>query len=104
LKKILYITLGAVILFLGYRIFLTSLAEKKGEIAAQTIICFGDSLTFGTGAGKDMDYPSQLSEMIGRRVINAGVPGDTTASAMQRLEQDVLFQAPDLVLKPCLLY
>ena len=45
-----------------------------------------------------MDYPSQLSKMIGKTVINAGVPGDTTASAMQRLERDVLFKAPDLVL------
>ena len=98
MKKIIYLVLGIIILLLGYRIFYVSLPGKKGEIAAQTIICFGDSLTFGTGAGKDMDYPSQLSKMIGRPVINAGVPGDTTASAMQRLEQDVLFQAPDLVL------
>jgi lysophospholipase L1-like esterase len=97
-KKSIYLGLGILILLLGYRVFFTSLSGKKGAIAAQTIICFGDSLTFGTGAGKDMDYPSQLSAMIGRPVINAGVPGDTTASAMQRLEQDVLFQAPDLVL------
>ncbi len=45
-----------------------------------------------------MDYPSQLSKMIGRPVINAGVPGDTTARAMQRLERDVLLKAPDAVL------
>jgi lysophospholipase L1-like esterase len=31
-------------------------------------------------------------------VINAGRPGDTTASALQRLEQDVLSYAPDIVL------
>jgi lysophospholipase L1-like esterase len=97
-KKILYIALCAVFLFLGYRIIFSSLPGEKGEIRARKIICFGDSLTYGTGADKDMDYPSQLSKMIGRPVINAGVSGDTTASARQRLERDVLFKAPDAVL------
>jgi lysophospholipase L1-like esterase len=36
--------------------------------------------------------------MISRPVINAGVPGDTTARALQRLERDVLSYSPDLVL------
>ncbi len=98
LKKTLYIALGAVILFLGYRILFTSLPGKKTEIRNRTIICFGDSLTYGTGAGQDMDYPSQLSAMIGKPVINAGVSGDTTARALQRLERDVLAKFPDLVL------
>ena len=98
MKKILYIALCAVFLFLGYRVIFSNLPGKKGEIRSQKIICFGDSLTYGTGAAKDMDYPSQLSKMIGRPVINAGVSGDTTASARQRLERDVLFKAPDAVL------
>ncbi len=63
-----------------------------------TIVCFGDSLTYGTGAGRGMDYPSQLSKMISKPIINAGVPGDTTARALQRLERDVLARSPDLVL------
>ena len=37
------------------------------------IVCFGDSLTYGTGASNGMDYPTQLSRMIGLPVINAGV-------------------------------
>ena len=98
MKKILYVILAAIIVFLGYRIFSTSLPGEKRDLRNQTIICFGDSLTYGTGAGKEMDYPSQLSKMIGRPVINAGVPGDTTASALQRLERDVLIKAPDIVL------
>jgi len=44
-----------------------------------------------------MDYPSQLSKMISRPIINAGVPGDTTASAFARLEQDVLSRSPRIV-------
>jgi lysophospholipase L1-like esterase len=98
MKKILYITLSAAILFLGYRMFYYSSPGKIDDIAGQTIICFGDSLTYGTGAGKEMDYPSQLSKMIARPVINAGVSGDTSARALQRLERDVLSKAPDLVL------
>jgi len=98
LKKLLYIALCAVILFLGYRIFYSSSPGKKGEIHRQTIICFGDSLTYGTGAGENMDYPSQLSKLIDRPVMNAGVPGDTTARALQRLERDVLAKSPDVVL------
>ena len=64
----------------------------------ETIICFGDSLTFGTGAGKGMDYPSQLAKMLRKPVINEGVPGDTTARALGRLYRDVLSKNPDVVL------
>ena len=85
-------------IFLGYRMFFFSPPGQNGGFRNQTIICFGDSLTYGTGAGKDGDYPAQLSKMIGGPVINAGVPGDTTASALQRLERDVLIKAPDIVL------
>ena len=45
-----------------------------------------------------MDYPSQLSRMIAGPVINAGVSGDTTTRALQRLERDVLSKSPDIVL------
>jgi acyl-CoA thioesterase-1 len=45
-----------------------------------------------------MDYPSQLAKMLGRPVINKGVPGDTTSSALLRLKADVLSQDPDIVL------
>lgn len=62
------------------------------------ILCFGDSLTYGTGSSPGMDYPSRLSVMLGRPVINAGRPGDTTAGALERLDQDVLSHAPALVL------
>ena len=98
MKKTLLILLTAVILFSGYRIFVAPQHVQKGSIPYDTIICFGDSLTYGTGAGPGMDYPSQLSKMIARPVINAGVPGDTTTRALKRLEQDVLSKSPDLVL------
>jgi acyl-CoA thioesterase I len=64
----------------------------------KNIICFGDSLTFGTGSSPGMDYPSQLSGIIGEEVINAGVPGDTTKDAADRLDRDVLSKSPKIVL------
>jgi len=88
----------AVILVLGYRIFFVSSSSQTVESTGDTIICFGDSLTHGTGASNGMDYPSQLSKMIAKPVINAGVSGDTTARALQRLARDVLSKSPDLVL------
>lgn len=77
--------------------------QQEGQISsirsnAEVIICFGDSLTFGTGASRGMDYPSQLSKMIGREVINKGIPGDTTSTALRRLKRDVLSINPDIVL------
>jgi len=82
----------------GYK-FLTSTHQdfSNGSVGGK-IICFGDSLTHGTGASRGKDYPSQLSKMISRPVINAGVPGDTTAGALKRLERDVLSYSPDIVL------
>ena len=98
MKKTLFFLLAAAILFLGYRIFVSQPQVKKRSIPYDTIICFGDSLTFGTGAVPGMDYPSQLSKMILKPVINAGAPGDTTASALTRLQRDVLSRSPDMVL------
>lgn len=98
MKKLFYIFLAVAIILLGYKLFFSSPRTGSAKIPYETIICFGDSLTYGTGAGEGMDYPSQLSKMIGKPVINAGVPGDTTARALQRLDSDVLSKSPDLVL------
>jgi lysophospholipase L1-like esterase len=98
MKKLIYFILAVLILLAGYK-FLTSTHQDFGQYATgQRIIAFGDSLTFGTGASSGMDYPSQLSKMITRPVINVGRPGDTTASALRRLEKDVLTHSPDIVL------
>ena len=71
---------------------------KNSEPKGENIICFGDSLTFGTGSSQGMDYPSQLSDMLSIPVINAGVAGDTTAKALMRLESDVLSMSPKIVI------
>ena len=71
---------------------------RNASPVGETIVCFGDSLTFGTGAPRGGDYPSRLAALLGQEVINAGVPGDTTAAALERLERDVLAYNPRIVL------
>lgn len=62
------------------------------------IVAFGDSLTHGTGASADAAYPAVLAGLTRRTVINAGVPGDTTASGLQRLPAVLAEHKPRLVL------
>lgn len=62
------------------------------------IIAFGDSLTAGYGAAPGEDWPTRLSALIGRPILNAGVSGDTTASALARIETDVLARDPRVVI------
>jgi acyl-CoA thioesterase I len=62
------------------------------------IIAFGDSLTAGFGASAGEDYPTKLSTRSGVTVVNAGVSGDTTESARERLDRDVLAHDPRIVI------
>ena len=62
------------------------------------IVAFGDSLTAGTGASKEFSYPSQLSQMLGIPVINAGVPGETASDALRRLPSVLNRYKPDIVI------
>jgi acyl-CoA thioesterase-1 len=63
----------------------------------RTIVCLGDSITAGVGAGAGESYPERLAARLGVPVVNAGVPGDTASAGLARLE-GVLRQEPWLVI------
>ncbi|MBF0154258.1 MAG: arylesterase [Magnetococcales bacterium] len=66
------------------------------------ILCFGDSLTEGFGVSRDESYPSLLQQRLrdhgyAHQVINAGVSGETTGDALERLGRMLRFQS-DIVI------
>lgn len=81
-----------------FYVLIPSAYEIKNAVPrGEAIVCFGDSLTAGNGATKGFDYPAQLSRLTGKVIVNAGVPGDTTASALARVAE-VIKLNPRIVL------
>lgn len=67
---------------------------KPGDV----IVAFGDSLTYGTGAPKNSSYPAILQRQIGYKVINAGIPGETTEDSLKHLPSVLKKYHPKIVL------
>ena len=76
----------------GQQARLTPLSDEA------VILAFGDSLTYGSGAKKTHSYPAVLANITGRSVINAGVPGETTSTGLQRLPHLLEQYDPDLLI------
>lgn len=66
--------------------------------AGATVLALGDSLTFGTGATPETSYPTVLARLSGWNVVNAGVPGDLSGQALERLPPLMAEHRPALVL------
>lgn len=69
------------------------LSVPVSVVHAQTrYVAFGDSITSGVGDETGQGYPPRLEEMLqrddpGSTVENAGVPGETTAEGLTRIDE-----------------
>ncbi len=98
MKKFVYLVVIIITGTFTFRYFINAdYAIVNNPPTGETIVSFGDSLTYGTGASKGMDYPSQLSVLIHEKIINKGKPGDTTKTALSRID-DLLALNPRIVL------
>lgn len=63
-------------------------ADSKYSVlpAHSNVVILGDSLTYGTGAADGEDYVSLLAAETGWKIMNAGVPGNTSADGLSRLD------------------
>ena len=52
-----------------------------------TIICLGDSLTYGYGVHRAQCWTELAAEMSGWNVINCGICGDTTGGMLVRMRE-----------------
>lgn len=70
--------------------------EKLSQDAV--ILAFGDSLTYGTGASKETNYPAILSTISSFQVINAGIPGEISHQGVKRLPALLDEYQPELLI------
>lgn len=76
-------------IFLIVLIIILTLKPKDSTIEPlkpqDTILAFGDSLTYGYNVEADESYPSLLQHLSGHTIINAGILGETSKDGLKRL-------------------
>jgi acyl-CoA thioesterase I len=76
-------------------------ADARAAEGERVIVCLGDSLTEGYGLAPERAYPTLVERMLRERgytarVVNAGISGSTSASAVSRLRWQ-LRSRPEIV-------
>jgi acyl-CoA thioesterase-1 len=82
-------------------LWLVCASGVRAAEAERVIVCLGDSLTEGYGIAPERAYPTLVERMLrdrghAARVVNAGISGSTSASAVSRLRWQ-LRSRPEIV-------
>ena len=91
-----YVFLGLAVLFLTACDKPSPVFEKLSPDAV--ILAFGDSLTYGSGASQNADYPTILSTLSSHEIINAGIPGEISRDGLSRLPDLLDKYQPELLI------
>lgn len=83
--NLFFILLGGITLTIVLKQHVFSPKPPATALGNRVILAFGDSLTYGYGASMQESYPKRLQYLLGREVINAGVPGEVSAEGLKRL-------------------
>lgn len=62
------------------------------------IVAFGDSLTQGVGVSISESYPSQLESLLGVKVVNSGISGQTSQQGLVRIDAVLNQYMPDVII------
>ena len=99
-----FIRRGPVLVFVALAVVAGLWSLRSGHpraarpTAGEGVLAFGDSLVEGVGASEGRDVVSLLSARVGVPIVNAGRSGDTTGSALGRLDSAVLSRNPRIVI------
>lgn len=66
--------------------------------SGETVLAFGDSVTFGYGVVPQDSYPTILANLSRWNVINAGINGERTDQAKSRISSVLVEHNPKLVI------
>ena len=98
LKRKLFVSLLLTIMLSAVLMACSSSTKLPLLAGDAVILAFGDSLTFGTGAALGESYPAVLERLVGRRVVNEGVPGEITSEGLERLPEVLKREKPVLLI------
>ena len=78
-----------ILIAIAITLMLFTFSKKEYPIQAlkpqDTILAFGDSLTYGYNAKISESYPNILALLSAHKVINAGINGETSSEGLRRL-------------------